>query len=245
LSQFSLRGGEIPGRRRVPGARRLDRMLRAIPHRWQKVDPNHRAAVPQPQEFGMVWKYLLRDGRSDPEEVRAAMTQLTDRLSGQRLLAKWGHFAQYLELLSAAFPEARFVHIVRDGRAVALSLRTKFEPKLGREKALGAAARHWVDVLGRAHSVDSQLLELRYEDFCEDVHSGLIAAMTHAGLNPALFPLDRCPRKLSSTNARWLEASSSHELSDVSDIQRAMLVRYGYLSNTERTGSVMYQQAGH
>jgi hypothetical protein len=36
LSQFSLRAGEIPGRRRAPGANRVDLVLRSVPHRWRK-----------------------------------------------------------------------------------------------------------------------------------------------------------------------------------------------------------------
>ena len=66
--------------------------------------------------------------------------------------------------LSKLLEEARFVHVVRDGRNVALSMReAPFGPR-----DLGTAARHWRDHVQRGHGAGRRLgkrryLEVRYE----------------------------------------------------------------------------------
>jgi hypothetical protein len=71
--------------------------------------------------------------------------------------------------IQAALPEARFVHLIRDGRDVALSLS---EVSWGPGDVQAAAAK-WVDELGRARRRSRRLLpgtymEVRYEDLVAD-----------------------------------------------------------------------------
>jgi Sulfotransferase family len=229
-SQFSLRAGEVAGRRRVPGANRLDRRLRAIPHRWRKGESGlARRLAPRPGEARTIWEFLLEDAATSPDRVRSVLTVLSRRLGGRRVVAKLPAFHQHLDLLGDAFPQARFVHIVRDGRAVAVSLRPKFERTLDADGALEAAARHWVEVLEQAErSADPALLQVRYEDFCADVHGMIRATIRHAGLDAESFPFSRCPRTLSNRNDRRLAAASGQELARVSRIQDRLLRRHGY-----------------
>ena len=144
------------------------------------------------------------------------------RRHGRRMvLAKWPDFHQHFAVLDEAFPQARFVHIVRDGRAVALSLRPKFERTLARDEALEAAARHWVEVLARTDTArEVDVLEVRYEDFCEDVHGVIHAVLDHAGLDADVFPIravQRCwqtetgviCRRRPLASSRWSAASST------------------------------------
>lgn len=83
--------------------------------------------------------------------------------------ARWGDktpsYALHLPLLSAAFPEARFVHIIRDGRDVAVSLRPLwFAPG----KDMTALAKEWSRHVAAARTagveLGSRYLEVRYED---------------------------------------------------------------------------------
>lgn len=258
LSQFSMRGGEIPGRGRVPGAGRLDKALRSIPHQWRKEESTlRRVVVPLPAEGARsIWHYLLEDGNTDAQRVRSCLTAFTERLGGRRLLAKRPDFYRFLGLLHAAFPDALFVHIVRDGRPVAFSLRAKYEQrfedigadltvdrgthrvdpphsshkrKLARDDALATAARHWVAVMERAHATPGiDLLEARYEDLCEDAHGVIETVLARAGLEVESFPFARCPPKLSQRNSRWIEGATPEELAAVSEIQRDLLLRYAY-----------------
>ena len=93
-----------------------------------------------------------------------------------------------------------------------------------------AAAREWVEALDRVAAAAPRiaLLELRYEDFCGDVHGALRTLLDHAELDPEVFPFWRCPRTLDVRNARWLEEASDRELADISAIEHEMLVRHGY-----------------
>ncbi len=73
------------------------------------------------------------------------------------------------------------------------------------------------------------LLEVRYEDFCDDVHGVIRNVLSRGRLDPERFPFRRCPRTLSAgSNARWIDEASAEELTQVSEIQRDRLVEYGY-----------------
>ena len=92
------------------------------------------------------------------------------RANGKTL---WGdktpRYVENLDLLARLFPEARFVHLIRDGRNVALSYaNVPFGPKtVGQAAALWAkrvmAGRDACDRIGR-----DRYLEIRYEDLVED-----------------------------------------------------------------------------
>jgi len=93
-----------------------------------------------------------------------------------------------IEYLSAIFPQARFVNLVRDGREVARSLasvswwdrhrvwwdgRTALEMEHAGEERLAICARNWVrefeEVRAQLASVDpSRIMELRYEALLHD-----------------------------------------------------------------------------
>ena len=75
-----------------------------------------------------------------------------------------GH-AAHMEVLSRVLPEARFIHIIRDGRDGAASLRgLPFAPGDG---GMAAIAADWRDTIWRARRAAAQLphyTEVRYED---------------------------------------------------------------------------------
>lgn len=232
-SQFSLRGGEVPGRRWVPAAGLLDRRLRRYPYRWTKgrESPLRRFAVPRPVEARTLWQYVLGDGpgEADPERLRRALGMLSERFGGARIVAKLPELDRHLDLLQRAFPRASFLHLVRDGRAVALSLRPKFERSLDSEAALAAAASHWVDVVGRATDTPGvDPTHLRYEDLCADVHGTLRAVLERCELDPGRFPFERCPERLSISNSRWIDAAPERDLALIGALQADALRRLGY-----------------
>jgi omega-hydroxy-beta-dihydromenaquinone-9 sulfotransferase len=230
FSQFSLRGGEIPGRRRIPGVSGLDVVFRSIIHEWHKEESRfERPFVPRPVEAPTIWDFLLRDDTADPARVRSCLGTFSERFGRRPVLAKLPDFVRFLDLLRDAFPRAHFVHIIRDGRALALSLRSQFEVELNHREALHAAARLWIDVLEQTASTPGiDLFEVRYEDLCEDVHGAIRAILDHAGLDADAFPYRRCPPTLAQRNVRWLEGATTEELAEVSEIQRDLLIRYGY-----------------
>lgn len=106
----------------------------------------------------------------------------------------WGQktprFVRHLELITECFSGARFIHVVRDPRAVASSL---ILSDVHRSDAYHAAHRWLTDVqLGlnfeRAHP--EVVLRLRYEDLVRDPGLRLRQALDFLGLDPALIPPD-------------------------------------------------------
>ena len=92
---------------------------------------------------------------------------------------RWGDktplHALHLPVIAACLPEARFVHLIRDGRDVALSLRqTWFSPGTSME----AQAVHWVQFVSAARRdgpKTGRYLEIRYEDLVRNPRRALEA----------------------------------------------------------------------
>jgi Sulfotransferase family len=147
------------------------------------------------------------------------------------------YLSRHIPLLRSALPDAKFVHIMRDGRAVALSLQAKRlrttypgASDVKKQEVLENIARYWVDVVdeivGARGSID--LYEIRYEDFCADVRASLRQILRHIGLSEKEFPYERCPADLSPTNAKWIDAASPDAIATVEDIQAPWLAKLRY-----------------
>jgi sulfotransferase family protein len=116
----------------------------------------------------------------------------------QRYGDKTPLYMQHLDLLARVFPDARYVHIVRDGRDAALSfLAMTRKPRfnVSRPRALGDFAAAWRrEVLaarsfGRAHPY----FELRYEDLVAEPEARLREICVFLGLefDPAMLEYHR------------------------------------------------------
>jgi hypothetical protein len=248
FSQFTLRNGRVPGRSRRPGAQLLEPLVhstvrRFASHSWGKAELGalRRLVVPRPGEEGKIWDHLLERPGDPAERVRDSLTAWASRFPGRRILAKRPAFYRHLEALQRAFPEASFVHVVRDGRPVALSLRAKgldvgyvhrpTDPLPGPDpaQALRAGAEHWVDVLEHVASAPAiDLLEVRYEDLCADTHGVVASILDHADVDRETFPYPRCPSTLNDQGGRWLERASGDELAEIDAIEGRFLLQYGY-----------------
>ena len=117
----------------------------------------------------------LRSTAGDAKEVGyaeaiAAPFRAYARVGGK---TRWGdktpRYVEHLELLSSLFPTARFIHLIRDGRNVALSYaNVPFGPK-----TVGKAAALWSKRVCAGYQVGRALLrdrylEVLYEDLVED-----------------------------------------------------------------------------
>lgn len=127
-------------------------------------------------------------------------------------------------LLNHMFPDALFIHLIRDGRAVANSMVGRnWLPILYlwwlQDKAInhvdeyedpieliGQHWRHTVEELrGLRNLVGNRYLELRYEDLIEDVHGIVGPVLDFAGLDNIDDWLARLPTKLPNMNTKWRE----------------------------------------
>ena len=158
-------------------------------------------------------------------------------------------------LLDVAFPAARYVEIVRDGRAVALSIsRVNWRgPRpvwwLGQSPDDWAAAgrdpleltaRHWVtelDVLeaGSAEISPNRYLRIRYEDVVEDPIPTFRQVAGFFGLDPDdrewLRRLDLL--ELPDNNQKWRDGLSDADVATVEAVQADHLRRHGYAIGTQ------------
>ena len=151
--------------------------------------------------------------------------------------------------LRDAFPDARFVALVRDGRAVALSLsRVDWWPTCtvvgyggtpDRWAAEGGdpwelCARNWVDELaaieqGLEGMPDDQLLRLRYEDLIAAPLAQLGAIATFAGLPASASWQGAVGRvRFPDRNDAWRERLDADALATIEAVQTPTLERYGY-----------------
>ena len=94
-------------------------------------------------------------------------TRFSKSRSGDKTIVN----TQYIALLAAVLPEARFIHLVRDGRDVAVSMRGLW---FGMDNLADAAAYWATTILHVRSAIDSsRCLEIRYEDLVADPESAL------------------------------------------------------------------------
>lgn len=238
LSQYSQRSGRIPGRFRLPLGHVVDRLRRAAAlHDWRKWQHGILGMImPRPSDASSLWGYLLSDqpGRSGADQVALVRRVIVDesrRWHRRRFIAKFAQWRINLPVLRAAFPQAAFVHIVRDGRAVAFSLREKFLRRgLSPRDSLTAAAAAWCEAVdGIERGIASATHGVvRYEALCDDVHGWLRVAMASAGLPADRFPFERVPTHLQVSNSRRLEGLVPEELALVEALQGPYLRRFEF-----------------
>jgi hypothetical protein len=132
----------------------------------------------------------VRDGMPVGEAIGAVYALYAEEQGKPRWGDKTPMYMQNLRLLDRLFPDARYIHLIRDGRDAALSFlampngimtETWMQPSSAADFACQwrtevAAARS----LGRR--VGSRYLEVRYEDVVEDAEVVLRRVCTFAGL---------------------------------------------------------------
>ncbi len=156
-----------------------------------------------PEQF---WERLARvEPFTIPAGYRAFYRLYAERFGKRR----WGDKAPihcfYMDRIEAALPEAHFIHILRDGRDVCLSLRPMwFSPGWEVE----TQARHWCHFVSsaRAHgAARRRYLEIRYEDLVAQPDAVLRRVCAFVELPYAQAMLDyhmRTPDRLQEHEAR-------------------------------------------
>jgi hypothetical protein len=108
---------------------------------------------------------------------------------------RWGDktpaYLRRMSMISGALPEARFIHLIRDGRDVVLSRRRR---GMGATLELERAAERWRDRVIAArrqggHLGGRRYLELRYEDLVADPehHLRTICGFIQLGFDPVML----------------------------------------------------------
>lgn len=154
-------------------------------------------------------------------------------------------------VLSEAFPSAKFIEIIRDGRAVAASLSkvdwwedsivwwyggTPADWRRDGGDPWELCARNWVEEVyalrrGLGAVDPAQVLSVRYEELVADPTARLREILSFCGLDLC------CPAwrrslagvRFPNQNQTWQSGMPAAALAVVESVQRAELARYGYL----------------
>jgi hypothetical protein len=212
---------------------------------------------PAPVEGEPVYRHsgFGQGGRRPPDpdqlaRLRRSFAALRRFAGGSLLVSKRIANNQRIEALAAAFPDARFVHLIRDGRAVAYSLsRVDWweddvvwwygdTPRRWREEGgdpWELCARHWVRELAaieeglRAIPPDRRL-EVRYEELVERPVATVKRVASFAGLKDH----DRWAEELArlrypNRNEAWREKLPADVSARIERLQLGDLRRLGHV----------------
>jgi hypothetical protein len=118
-------------------------------------------------DFGLTEEELLERFRAqDPLTAGGALRSFYEAYAERVGKPRWGEktpiYVKSMRKIESALPEARFVHVIRDGRDVALSIRDRAT----KEHPIDRIAERWVRRITRARQQAKRLAhyrEIRYE----------------------------------------------------------------------------------
>ncbi len=201
-----------------------------------------RAWTPRPDRTRVLELYKRFDFHGAVE----ALIQAWLETQGKK---RWGEkspwHAYYWRVLLEGFPEARFIHIVRDGRDAAMSWKAaRFGPR-----HYYALAHRWVDYLQTVDALRAErgdrLLEVQYEALLEQPEATVRTICTFLGVSfePNMlsfyeqstpYPTDarndfNLTRPLMRQNKqKWKTGMTARQLRIFEAIAGGMLERFGY-----------------
>lgn len=129
--------------------------------------------------------------RSVAGVIDGALTYFAEKDGKSRWCEKTPMHAQHISLLADTFPSAKFVHIIRDGRACAASFHRRwgFTPRL--------TVYRWKHIIQEAKrqgsTIPGRYFELHYEGLTEDPESWLqrVCDFLQIPYNPSIITLSR------------------------------------------------------
>lgn len=130
---------------------------------------------------------LVAQGRRTMRDLISGLFEMNAAGEGK---PRWGdktpYYVLHMPALLSWWPDAQFIHIVRDGRDVALSL-------FARKHDFGVfntyfAARYWEQYVETGHAQGASMpagryLEIRYEDLLTDQRATLMKVCTFLGID--------------------------------------------------------------
>jgi Sulfotransferase family len=143
-------------------------------------------------DFGFSDEEMLERLRATKLEPGAAVRTFYEAYMERQGKPRWGEktpsYVQRMPLIERALREARFVHVIRDGRDVALSVLDRTV----RDLTAADVARRWQRKIGKARRDAPRLrhyMELRYEDLILDTEPVLrrVCEFIRLDFDPAML----------------------------------------------------------
>jgi hypothetical protein len=142
-----------------------------------------------------------------PDSIRAFYGLYAERAGKPRWGDKTPRYVTSMAKLARAIPEARFVHMIRDGRDVALSTNRRLVELRGSKpvpaERMAKRWRHRILSARRVEQVQGRYMEIRYEDLVRDTEPGLrrVCEFTELGWNPVMLSYhERASERLQEMN---------------------------------------------
>lgn len=196
--------------------------------------------LPQPEV-----SELLRESRDIVDFFEKGVERLTDSHKGKIFIEKTPQHVMYLPFLIKHFPQARFVHIVRDGRDAFCSARG--HPGVPQGRSVKTYAKYWKRCVTPPLMVGEhpQVHTLKYEAFCSepsrhlsDVMSFLDLQLQEQQLQPqrygddhraGLEQFERLKKPITPERVcRWKQDMTEEEQRTFLTIAETELRAYGY-----------------
>jgi len=202
------------------------------------------------------WIGFRNDRRSTDADITPELEQRARHIVRQhlfwsgkkRFVSKATANNQRYRLLNKIFPDALFVHLVRDGRAVASSITMKkWLPDLylwwAEEKAVNRLkyyddpiqliGEHWlrnVDEIAAARKLygDDRYIELRYENLVADTHGELDRLLRFMGLSLDQGFFSVVPETLPNMNDKWQGNLTASQITSLDRTIGPKLAELGY-----------------
>lgn len=240
-SNYTRRAEEYPCLKWLPFYKEIVRAVQfLVPVNWQKkFTGGHFVCVPLegkqwnailPDEQ-LVYHKALEDSNYDTG-IRNYINSIIDLHGPKRALVKRPFLSRHVFTLEKAFPNSKFIYIVRDGKAVAPSLINKFSnTPMGKSKALVLAAEYWRELVSFwdkkvIPQLGNKVYKLRYEDFCADPLSALNKIANFC--NFSSFQPKGIPAALKVTNEKRFNQLSLEQKSLLNTMLKDSLKANGY-----------------
>jgi hypothetical protein len=123
-------------------------------------------------EEGLLTRFRALDPLTAGDALRAFYEAYAQRVGKPRWGEKTPIYVKSMRKIESALPEARFVHVIRDGRDVALSIRDRAT----KDHPIDRIADRWVRRITRAREQAKRLShykEIRYESLILDTEATL------------------------------------------------------------------------
>ena len=189
--------------------------------------------------------------------VRAVFTSHTEGMAPK---ARWGwklcETAYILPVLNFLFPEARYIHLIRDGRDVAFTDHRapnrpfwkkiyfntdgmlawrglKFHRRDYEDRSHIYNALHWANsvTVGRAYGamLRERYLEVRYEDLCESFESTAASVLRFVGVENASGIIETLLPTVYKNSIGKYRAQPKQKVGEVVELMKPLLISLGYL----------------
>ncbi len=217
----------------------LNRLWHPRAYPWHR----YRSEVPrfweEPRRFTKL--SLERRGQPDARRLRARFGAYQAVLGRPVLVGKSSMIQFMVPYVLELFPDARFVHLVRDGRAVALSYARRVAAGAAHQNPaldtiLERVADYWRESVAEVERVsesaglrrDGRLHELTYERLCSHPDEELTRLAAFLGVDPRPLLVSGAVA-FEDRNWKSRQALGGEVMARLTEIMRPGLERHGYL----------------